>query len=638
VSLNDSRLLLVDDDPTVIQMMGRMLAQYPNQRFATSGEAALRLAREAPPDLILLDANMPGMSGYEVCSALKADAALAHVPIIFVTSHNAPEREVEALSRGAVDFVAKPLAALQLTARVRTHLRAAQRAEHLDREWVAAGSEPAAPGSETPRLLIVDDDVIAIRVLRNTLDNVGDFFFAKTGEEALSLAQTVSPHLVLLDADMPGVDGFAVCSVLKAQAAFEHVPIVFVTRFADPRNEMRALDLGAADFIAKPFAPTVLAARVRNLLKSKRRADVELHAVRAHWRKVGDARVADIVESASDAIVSCDYEGRTVLANAAACHLFDTPHEQLIGRPLSALLGADFLETARGCTAPLQMALPAGREPGLVVEAGISVIGDGRYGLTTVTLRDVSVRERLAAESAARIEAEATSRAKSQMLSFIAHEMGNPLNGLLGFAQLMQLDPAHPLPAVQAARLERVVAAGRHLQELMRDVMDLGAFEAGKLRIRLQPVDAAASIGAAVASVAALAEQAGVAVEATAAAPAQLVADADRLQQCLVNLLSNAIKYSPTGGRVEIGISAQGSEVGIAVRDNGIGMDAVQLEQLFEPFNRLGRAGGIVPGAGLGLAITRQLVEAMQGRLRVESTPGAGSRFEIRLPRAAPAL
>src|ERR1700676_5074413 len=99
VSSCDARLLLVDDDPSAIQIMGRMLSQYPNQRFATSGEVALQLARELTPDLILLDAEMPGMTGFEVCEALKLDPELAHVPVIFVTSHNTPQAKTVALRK-----------------------------------------------------------------------------------------------------------------------------------------------------------------------------------------------------------------------------------------------------------------------------------------------------------------------------------------------------------------------------------------------------------------------------------------------------------------------------------------------------------------------------------------------------------
>jgi two-component system cell cycle response regulator len=117
-------LLLVDDDPATIQVMSQALAEFPDQRFATNGETALSLARQVVPDLILLDANLPGMTGFDVCEALKADPKLAHVPVIFVTSHDAPALEADALKLGAADYVTKPVAAEHLRARVRALLRA----------------------------------------------------------------------------------------------------------------------------------------------------------------------------------------------------------------------------------------------------------------------------------------------------------------------------------------------------------------------------------------------------------------------------------------------------------------------------------------------------------------------------------
>lgn len=635
MSSTNFQLLLVDDDQSAIQVMSRMLSHYPDQRFATSGEAALRLAREAVPDLILLDADMPGMTGLDVCRALKADPALDRVPVIFVTSYGVPELEAEALKLGAGDYVAKPLIAAQLTSRVRAQLRAKVRAEAQQRDWLDAGVEAIEPDDDRPRLLIVDDDAGAIRLLRHTLEDIGDFYFAKSGEEALDLAASIDPHLVLLDMQLSGVDGFAVCAGLKTQRPFEHVPIVFVTRVADAANEMRALDLGAADVITKPFSPIVLCARVRNLLKTKRRVDAELRAVHTHWRQVGDARVADIVDSASDAILSCDFAGRIVLANAAACRMFETPHAHLIGRPIAALLGENFLPAATAQPGPWRMVLPGSQEPTTVVEVGVSVVGEGRYGLTTVMLRDVSVRERLLAETGARAEAEATSRAKSQMLSYMAHEIGNPLNGMLGFAQLMEIDDAHPLPVAQVERLKHILTSGRHLQALMRDVMDLGAFEAGKLKVDLRTVDAMQVVAIVAAEVSALAERAGVALVIVPTPVALCVtADAERLHQCLTNILSNAIKYSRKNCRVEVILGEEPGWVSFAVRDNGIGMNSEQLDQLFQPFNRLGRHGSKVAGAGLGLAITRQFIEAMNGRILVDSVASQGSRFTLLLPRA----
>ena len=227
---------------------------------------------------------------------------------------------------------------------------------------------------------------------------------------------------------------------------------------------------------------------------------------------------------------------------------------------------------------------------------------------------------------------------KTLTMSYIAHEIGNPLHGILGFARLMAADVREPLAASQAKRLEHILSCGRHLEGLTRDVMDLGRFETGKLTIDLRPVDATRCAEDAAAAVLALAEQAGVTLSQWPPASASGVcADADRLHQCLVNLLSNAIKYNRRGGWARVEVKGDSQQVAIAVRDNGMGMDALQRQHLFEPFNRLGRQGDAAPGTGLGLAITRQVVEAMHGQIRVDSDPGLGSCFTIVLPGAAPA-
>jgi len=630
------QLLLVDDDPSAIQVMGRMLSQYPNQRFATSGEAALRLAREAPPDLIVMDVDMPGMTGLDVCEALKADPVLACVPVIFATSHDPTTLlQVAAFQKGASDFVTKPLIAAQLTARVRAHLRAKLLIEDLQRDSLASGAAPPLPGTQMPRLLIVDDDIASIHVLRHALAEMGDFHFAKNGEEALDLARRLVPDLILLDAHMPGLDGFDVCKTLKAEAAFRHVPIAFITRFSDPRNEMRALDLGAADFIGKPYTRAVLQARVRNLLDLKRRTDAELQAVREHWRRVGDARVADIVGAASDAIVSCDAEDKVVLINAAACRMFGIEHTQAIGSPMQALLGEGALTDNQAQDAPVRTTITRASGECFPTEMSVSRVGEGSDCLTTVMLRDISDRERLEAESRSRIEAETASRTKTLMLSYIAHEMGNPLSGIVGFAQLMAADDEHPMPPIQAERLTQILVSGKQLEVLMRDVMDLGRFETGKLTVELRPVNVARCAQDATEAVSALAQQAGVKLASLlASAFTHCAADAGRLHQCLVNLLTNAIKYNRPGGWARIEVTSDSQDVAIAVRDNGFGLDTLQRQHLFEPFNRLGRQRAAAPGAGLGLVITRQLVEAMNGQLRVESEAGQGSCFTIVLPGA----
>jgi diguanylate cyclase (GGDEF)-like protein len=128
-----SKILIVDDNPDMIRLMGRILSSMGQLRFATSAPAALHLARELVPDLILLDTEMPGMNGYEMCEALKADSALCEVPVIFVTAHSGVEFELRGLEIGAVDFIGKPISEPLLVARVKTHLRIKQLTDELKR-------------------------------------------------------------------------------------------------------------------------------------------------------------------------------------------------------------------------------------------------------------------------------------------------------------------------------------------------------------------------------------------------------------------------------------------------------------------------------------------------------------------------
>lgn len=236
----------------------------------------------------------------------------------------------------------------------------------------------------------------------------------------------------------------------------------------------------------------------------------------------------------------------------------------------------------------------------------------------------------------ARVAASPPAGVPVRALAFFAHEMGNPLGAILGFAQLMAADAAHPLAGEQARRLELLTASGLQLRALLDDLVDFGALDSGQLRLALQPVDVGEHLRHALARVAPQALHAGVALRLEAPSPARLQADPARLQQCLANLLSNAIKYNRVGGNVWVDIGAAAGRVRIAVHDDGLGMDPAQMARMFTPFDRLGRESCDVPGSGLGLLITRELLRAMGGTLDVASRPGNGSCFTIVLPAAYP--
>jgi PAS domain S-box-containing protein len=248
-----------------------------------------------------------------------------------------------------------------------------------------------------------------------------------------------------------------------------------------------------------------------------------------------------------------------------------------------------------------------------------------------------------------RDRAAAADLAKSAFLSRVSHELRTPLNAVLGFVQLMEMDPGHgEFSQRQLAWTRRALASGRHLTALMDDLLDLSSAQTGQLRFNLTAVPLQALIEEACTMLSGEATVAGVQVLIEAPAPTALAlrADRKRLLQVLGNLLSNAIKYNRAGGWVKVqavpvnadragaGDAADDPFVELRVADNGPGLDAEQCARLFQPFERLNAHAGPIAGTGLGLALSRQLVEAMGGRIRVDSEPGQGAVFSLRLPRA----
>jgi hypothetical protein len=228
------------------------------------------------------------------------------------------------------------------------------------------------------------------------------------------------------------------------------------------------------------------------------------------------------------------------------------------------------------------------------------------------------------------------SRAKSAFLARMSHELRTPLNAVLGFSQLLLAEERGADAAAQQRRrrIDHIRAAGQHLLTLINDVLDLTRLEGGEFSIALAPVALPALVADTLPLVQPLAAERRVTL-ATAVPDLTVRADPTRLRQVLLNLLSNAVKYNREGGQVRVEARYEGAEVLIAVSDTGRGMSATQLAQLFEPFNRLGADGEAIEGTGIGLAITRALVERMDGRIAVHSEPGQGSRFEVRLGAAA---
>ncbi|MET0333816.1 MAG: ATP-binding protein [Rhizobacter sp.] len=252
------------------------------------------------------------------------------------------------------------------------------------------------------------------------------------------------------------------------------------------------------------------------------------------------------------------------------------------------------------------------------------------------TVHEITVRRQMQDARLQRDVAEAASRNKTQFLSRVSHELRTPLNAILGFAQLCEID--NSLNGKLREWVAHIRTSGEHMLGLIDEILDLSGAELGQMRMTCVEMDLVEMARNCLIQLSHMASAAELTLTDELPPTAlRVVADPRRVRQVLTNLLSNAIKYSRTGSVVRVSAAARGPWVELRVEDAGVGMDASQLQRLFTPFDRLGAEGTPVPGSGIGLALSRKLVELMGGEIEVQSEPGAGSVFTILLPTPATA-
>jgi len=353
------------------------------------------------------------------------------------------------------------------------------------------------------------------------------------------------------------------------------------------------------------------------------------------------------LEAVPDVMLEVNLEGRYLAIHSKRPELLLMSPESLLGKTVHEVMSP---KNAESIMVALHEALTQGLSMGTQLElslpqgprwfeVSISRKGEPHGADTRFIVLSRDVTERREAEVALRAQeaADQASKAKSEFLSRMSHELRTPLNAVIGFSQLLMHGANGALSAGQKRHVEHILSAGEHLLEMINDILNLTRIESGHAALSLEPVSLKALVAAALPLVDTQAQSRGVTVVLVSepCQSLQVMADLRGLKQVLLNVLSNAIKYNRTGGsvtlRCERGVGA-GDQVSICVADTGMGLSREQLQGLFEPFNRLGAERAGIEGTGLGLVISRRLIEAMGGTIRLDSTPGVGTEVTISLP------
>ena len=353
-----------------------------------------------------------------------------------------------------------------------------------------------------------------------------------------------------------------------------------------------------------------------------------------------------MVESVTDcAIIMLDQAGRVKSWNTGAQRIQGYDAKEIIGQHNSRFFSNEDIAINKPERA-LQEADAVGRSEdngwrvrkdgsafwANVVMTAIRDSAGALRGYATLE-RDMSERRRVEAElNQAKATAEAANLAKSEFLSSMSHELRTPLNAILGFAQLMESDIPAPSPG-QKVSIDQILQAGWYLLALINEVLDLSLIESGRLSLSSEKVSLEEVLTDCRTMMEPLAQKRGITMTfPTFEVSCFVMADRTRVRQILVNLLSNAIKYNRVNGSIVVECVARPlGYIRLSVADTGLGLTAEKLAQLFQPFNRLGQEDGAEQGTGIGLVVTKRLVEVMNGTIGVDSTVGSGTKFWIDL-------
>ena len=524
------------------------------------------------------------------------------------------------------------------------------------------------------RILVVDDNVENLSFLGRLLGKRGCHVDKATnGMDALEMAASYPPDLILLDIQMPGIDGFEVCKRLKEDNKLSFIPVIFLSGLNDLDAKMRAFRCGGVDFLSKPFDLEEILIRVQTHLRIVRvehlKREIEVRkAAEAEVRRLNDElevrvrqRTQELItvndqlrkfhrsiEHSPVSVVITDRKGTIEYVNPKFTEATGYTVEDVMGKnPRMLNARKQPPEFYRN----LWKTIEAGdiwqgefcnkKKTGELYweSAAISPIRNDQGEIThyVAVKEDITGRKRTAEEmSKARETAEIANKAKSVFLANMSHEIRTPLNAILGYTQILQGDSV--LTASQKKTLGIISRSGEHLLALINDILEMSKIEAGQKTLQPKTFDVHALLQDIEAMFQVRTNAKGITLDVLVGedVPRIICADEGKIRQVVINLLGNAVKFTDRGGMIvrmnTFKKDAQGQQLQIEVQDTGTGIPEHELSRIFNPFEQATSTTISREGTGLGLTISREFVKLMGGELSVQSQLGKGSTFTFVIP------
>ena len=572
-------VLIVDDERHNRELLEIMLKPEGFLLLsAASGEEALALIARQPPDLILLDVMMPGMSGYDVAGKIKSDPATKNIPVIMLTALDDRNARMLGLNAGAEDFLTKPVDRPELSVRVRNLLRIKAYGDRLRNALTALESVNA-------------------QLDRNTREIAS----------AQALADGATARLARLQ---------------KITAALSNTVTQDEVAHSVLREAILALECNAGAVVIGPESGEQL-----SLLHESGALDSLMRSFKHHDPPKSVGPYADAIETCKPIYLE-SFEEMAARYPAFEKTSKGKSHGAWIFLPLG-IAGRAVGALAFGFAGHR-------RFTALDRHFADTVSRYCAQALDRVRLR-IAAASAIAEASEARLMAEHANNAKTVFLRAMSHELRTPLNAISGYTEILEMGIRGVVNPEQIKDLGRIKRAASYLLRLINDVLTIARFE-GARPLEVIPIPVNVML-AEVDGLCALQAKAKGLTLSVARCEGEVVvaADAERFQQILLNLITNATKFTLAGGKIDVVSDVHDNAVRIRVRDTGLGIRPVDIERVFEPFVQIDRhlTSSTQQGVGLGLSISRELARAMSGDLTLESVEGIGSTFTLTLPLAS---
>ncbi|GEM_PF-888818 len=633
-SINDShRVLIIDNDPTISDHYKKLLTSH---NFITQTISNPLVATEALstflPDLILLDIHMPDCSGFEVAEVIRQDIRFTHIPILFLTAgtNNLSQYELDSFKSGGDSFMSKNTNQESLLANIISHSQRSRelytimhrlKQDELRFQAVSHSSSDAIISLNTEGNIILWNEGAENIFGYRSLEVIGQSI------EIIIPPKHRHKHR----------NGFLNLLHNTKKLSKQSIESEAITK----NKGLIAIELTYTAWISgsERFFTSI----IRDI-SHRKTVENELKSQQDY--------LSAIIKNSAEGIITISACGTIEMANPKALTIFGYTADELHGQNISILMAQelrhqhdeylDKSELHANKIINKARELEGLRKDGTLFPMELNVSPMNINGIKKFVgiLRDITERQNTLAEiTVAKRDAEDANKAKSQFLSSMSHELRTPLNAILGFTQLLQEDSEVPATAEQQECLSHIFSAGDHLLNLINEILDLSRIESGNIEVQLEAVNLTKAIERAIDLISPQAIAAQISIEQQQLEIGEnfVTADSSRLNQVLVNLLTNAIKYNKKQGSIRIWLSKDIHKIRINIKDQGLGIPDNLMPSLFLPFNRLGAENSNIEGTGIGLTITKMLVEMMAGSINVESTEGEGCTFSIELEKATPA-